>query len=116
MYICTFASKSLSHISLIVHPAPLMSNAPVPNKARYVMDGRCPAGVANAIDQEHGINSSQEPGIFIILIQWFNWCRAIHHYKIIFSLLNKTIGNKFRVCPLKRKFATLKFLTNPSYQ
>lgn len=47
-------SKFRSHISLIVHPAPRMTNAPIPNKVRYVKGvvmGRCNAVEAIVIDQ-----------------------------------------------------------------
>jgi len=53
-HVPTPLSKFRSHISLIVHPAPRMTNAPMPNKVRYVKGvvmGRCNAVEAIVIDQ-----------------------------------------------------------------
>jgi hypothetical protein len=46
----TFVSISRSIRSLIVHPAPLKSKAPHPNRANIFKSGRCPGGAAKVID------------------------------------------------------------------
>ena len=50
----TFWSKSLSHMSLIMQPAPLMMRAPTPNKVSILKSGRCPGEAAIAILQVQG--------------------------------------------------------------
>ena len=57
----TLASRSLSHRSFTVHPAPRSSNAPVPNSAKSFTSGRAPAGAARAMDQKHGQAKSHVP-------------------------------------------------------
>ena len=57
----TLASKSLSHRSFTVHPAPRSRSAPAPNSARSLASGRAPEGAARAMDQKHGQAKSQVP-------------------------------------------------------
>lgn len=52
---------SLSHISLMVHPAPRMTRAPAANIASVSSGGRTPGAAARAMLQPHGQNSSQDP-------------------------------------------------------
>lgn len=59
----TFLSKSLSHMSLMIHPAPLMRNAPMPNRAISLKSGKWPASPARQMLQVHGQNSSHVPEI-----------------------------------------------------
>lgn len=73
-YVCTltFLSKSLSHMSLIVHPAPLISKAPTPKSASMRRSGRHPGSAASPILQVQGRYSSHVP----TRTQWF-----IFHWK-----------------------------------
>jgi len=48
-------------MSLMVHPAPRMTKAPVENKAKRVGSGRHPEGAARAVDQKQGQRSSIVP-------------------------------------------------------
>lgn len=57
----TFLSRSASHKSFTVQPAPRSSSAPVPNSANSVRSGGDPGGAASAMDQKHGHASSQVP-------------------------------------------------------
>lgn len=59
--IFTFLSMSLSHISLMVQPAPLITIAPRPNKPRTSKLGSCPAVDAKAILHVHGQYKSNHP-------------------------------------------------------
>lgn len=52
---------SLSHISLIVHPAPLIKKAPVPKTANIKGSGQQPAWALKAILQPHGQKSNHDP-------------------------------------------------------
>lgn len=62
-YVCTltFLSKSLSHMSLIVHPAPLISKAPTPKSASMRRSGRHPGSAASPILHVQGRYSSHVP-------------------------------------------------------
>lgn len=60
----TFLSMSLSHMSFIVHPAPLMMNAPNPKSTNILRSGRDPGTALIAMLQPHGQNSNQEPATF----------------------------------------------------
>merc|ERR1719189_3283685 len=57
----TFLSISESHMSLMVHPAPLMIIAPVAMRLRIYGSGNSPAQDAIPMDQPHGQNKSHEP-------------------------------------------------------
>lgn len=57
----TFTSMSLSHMSFIVQPAPLIMKAPIPKRASIPISGNAPAGAAMAILHPHGQNNNQEP-------------------------------------------------------
>jgi len=57
----TLLSISLSHISLIVHPAPRMTTAPRANLESIITSGRWPMGATMAILQQHGHSSSHVP-------------------------------------------------------
>jgi len=61
MQIITLSSISLSHMSFIVQPAPLMTNAPKPKSANILRSGRDPGAAHIAMLQPHGQNSNQEP-------------------------------------------------------
>lgn len=52
---------SLSHISLMVQPAPRMTRAPAANIASVSSGGRTPGAAARAILQPQGQNNSQDP-------------------------------------------------------
>ena len=55
------ASKSRSHKSFTVQPAPRSSSAPAPNNASILTSGRVPGGLASAIDQKQGHARSHVP-------------------------------------------------------
>ena len=57
----TFLSISVSHISLMVQPAPRMTRAPSANLESIRTSGKCPAGATSAILQQHGHKSSHVP-------------------------------------------------------
>lgn len=57
----TFLSMSLSHMSLIVQPAPRIITAPRANKPRISKFGNAPADDAKAILHEHGQYKSSHP-------------------------------------------------------
>lgn len=57
----TLESISLSHISFIVHPAPRIMNAPIPNKLNIYRSGSEPGAAHNAILHAHGQNKSHDP-------------------------------------------------------
>lgn len=57
----TFLSKSLSHMSLMVHPAPLISRAPVPKRESMPRCGRHPGSEARAMLHVQGRYSSHVP-------------------------------------------------------
>lgn len=57
----TLLSMSLSHMSLMVHPAPRITIAPTANLAIMTKSGRAPAGAAMAMLQQHGQRSSHVP-------------------------------------------------------
>ena len=57
----TFLSKSLSHMSLIMQPAPRMKKAPAPNRISIQRSGRWPGLAANAMLHVHGHNNSSVP-------------------------------------------------------
>ena len=58
----TLESMSLSHISFMVQPAPLIMNAPVAKSPSNVGSGKgVPGGVANPKLQPHGQNNNQDP-------------------------------------------------------
>lgn len=59
----TFLSMSLSHMSLMMHPAPLMKKAPAPNRASSHRLGRVPGAEARAILQVQGQYSNHVPEI-----------------------------------------------------
>lgn len=61
LVLSTLLSRSRSHKSLTVQPAPLRRIAPVPNKASSTGSGRLPEGAASAIDQKHGHTKSHVP-------------------------------------------------------
>jgi hypothetical protein len=54
-------SMFLSHMSLMVQPAPRITSAPRPKVASRAGSGRLPAGVARARLQPHGHNNNQVP-------------------------------------------------------
>jgi hypothetical protein len=58
-------------MSFIVHPAPLMMNAPKPKSPNILRSGRDPGTALIAMLQLHGQNSSQEPATFT--------CKAYTH-------------------------------------
>lgn len=62
----TLASRSLSHRSFTVHPAPRSSSAPAPKSAKSFTSGRAPAGAARAIDQKHGQARSHVPATCLV--------------------------------------------------
>lgn len=71
MVLATLLSKFLSHISLIVHPAPLMTNAPTPNtESIHTVDNSGAALMYPAIVIAHidGDKRSKVPIGFSILI------------------------------------------------
>ena len=80
LVLSTLLSRSRSHKSLTVQPAPLRRIAPVPNKASSTGSGRLPEGAASAIDQKHGHTKShvpvvQKPNMYDMLstnqcVQW----------------------------------------------
>ena len=57
----TRRSRSASHRSFTVQPAPRSSTAPAPNSANRRASGSSPGGAASAMDQKHGQASSQVP-------------------------------------------------------
>lgn len=57
----TLASKSRSHKSFTVQPAPRSSSAPAPNNASSLTSGKAPGGLASAIDQKQGHARSHVP-------------------------------------------------------
>lgn len=57
----TLASISLSHISLIVHPAPRIINAPEAKMANVAKSGKHPGDALNATLHPHGQNNNQVP-------------------------------------------------------
>lgn len=58
----TLESKSLSHMSLIVHPAPLMTKAPAAKRLISAGSGMgAPGGEARPKLQPQGQKSNQEP-------------------------------------------------------
>jgi hypothetical protein len=57
----TRRSRSRSHRSLIVQPAPRSSTAPAPNSASSVASGSAPGGAASAMEQKQGQASSHVP-------------------------------------------------------
>lgn len=57
----TFLSKSLSHMSLMVQPAPLINNEPVPNNASMLKSGRQPGSAASPILHVQGKKSNHVP-------------------------------------------------------
>ena len=57
----TFLSKSWSHMSLMVQPAPRIRTAPVPNRDNMYQSGRQPGSAARPMLQVHGRYSSQVP-------------------------------------------------------
>lgn len=57
----TFLSKSLSHMSLIMQPAPRMKKASAPNRISIQRSGRWPGLAANAMLHVHGHNNSSVP-------------------------------------------------------
>lgn len=57
----TFLSISLSHISFMVQPAPLIMTAPRPNKPSISKLGRSPAAEAKAMLHVQGQYSSNHP-------------------------------------------------------
>ena len=59
----TFLSMSWSHMSFIVHPAPLMITAPKPKRANICKSGNAPGGAAIAMLHPHGQNNNQDPVI-----------------------------------------------------
>lgn len=61
LVLATLLSISLSHMSLIVHPAPRMTIAPTANFAIMRKSGRAPAGAAMAMLQQHGHRSNHVP-------------------------------------------------------
>merc|ERR1719318_1387616 len=61
LVLSTSLSMFLSHMSLMVQPAPLMTKAPTPKMANMWRSGSWPAGVARQSDQPQGQNSSQVP-------------------------------------------------------
>jgi len=60
----TFLSISVSHMSLIVQPAPLMMNAPKPKSISILRSGKHPGTALRAMLQPHGQKSSQEPAAY----------------------------------------------------
>lgn len=77
---------SLSHISLMVQPAPRMTRAPAANIASVSSGGRTPGAAARAILQPQGQNNSQDPA------------QTLHHPKILllFSIVKQNrIGANF---------------------
>nr|CAD7258208.1 unnamed protein product [Timema shepardi] len=54
----TFPSISLSHMSLMVQPAPLMTTAPMPNRINMCGSGNESGGVLMAMPQPHGQNTT----------------------------------------------------------
>uniref|UniRef100_A0A0B6ZUL5 Uncharacterized protein n=1 Tax=Arion vulgaris TaxID=1028688 RepID=A0A0B6ZUL5_9EUPU len=61
LVLATFESISLSHMSLIIQPAPRMKNAPAPNKVKILKSGRHPGSAAKAILHVQGQYRSQLP-------------------------------------------------------
>jgi len=57
---------SLSHMSLIVQPAPLIITAPAPKRASIPRSGKQPGIAPLAMPHPHGQNSSQDPKILLI--------------------------------------------------
>ena len=57
----TLASKSRSHKSFTVQPAPRSSSAPAPKNASSLTSGKVPGGLASAIDQKQGHARSHVP-------------------------------------------------------
>lgn len=57
----TFLSKSLSHMSLMVHPAPLINSAPVPKRDSMPRCGKHPGSEASAMLHVHGRYSNHVP-------------------------------------------------------
>lgn len=57
----TFLSKSLSHMSLMVHPAPLINSAPVPKRDSMPRCGKHPDSEASAMLHVHGRYSNHVP-------------------------------------------------------
>lgn len=57
----TFLSRSASHRSFTVQPAPRSSSAPAPKRVNSCKFGKAPGGAASAMDQKHGHASSQVP-------------------------------------------------------
>ena len=58
---CTLLSKSRSHRSFTVQPAPRSRMAPAPNRASILKSGRLPGGAARAMLQKQGHARSQVP-------------------------------------------------------
>lgn len=61
----TFPSKSLSHISLIVQPAPRITKAPERNNPKVFKtapEDTTAGSAASMIDHPHGQNNNQVPG------------------------------------------------------
>ena len=74
----TLRSIFLSHISLIVQPAPLIIKAPVAKSPSNVGSGKgVPGGVANPKLQPHGQNNNQEPMGLSIRISFKKGCRSL---------------------------------------
>lgn len=67
---------SLSHISLMVQPAPRMTRAPAANIASVSSGGRTPGAAARAMLQPQGQNSSQDPA------------QTLHHSITLFIIYN----------------------------
>mmetsp|Transcript_6878 Transcript_6878/g.13607 ORF Transcript_6878/g.13607 Transcript_6878/m.13607 type:complete len:206 (-) Transcript_6878:89-706(-) len=57
----TLLSMSISHISLIVHPAPRITKAPIPNLVIIHRSGKAPMGATIAMLQQHGQRSNHVP-------------------------------------------------------
>jgi len=62
-YLHTWVSKSLSHMSLIVQPAPLMMREPAPNRDRRYKSGREPGAAAKDMLHVQGRYNSHVPAV-----------------------------------------------------
>ena len=79
----TCLSIFLSHISLIVHPAPLITRAPAPNTASRERSGIAPGTPANPILQPQGQNNNHVPDEVNITTLTLNYnIYILQRYKI----------------------------------